>query len=97
MNDEKRSAVNSPGANRPHARSAPAGYDRQAVEHLLSVRRWENWNELLEWLRSEGSNDPELEPGELRALRQDAEQASERGAKFTRDSDLLWRELQGES
>ena len=96
MNDEKGSAVNSPGANRPRARAAPTGYGRQAVEHLLSVRRWEDWHELLEWLRSEGINDPELEPGELRALRQDVEQASIRGAKFARDSDLLWRELQGE-
>lgn len=89
--------MNGPGANRPYARAAREGYDRRAVEHLLSVRRWENWHELLEWLRSEGTNDPELEPGELRALRQDAERAADRGAEFAHDSDLLWRELQGQA
>lgn len=88
--------MSSPGANRPSARPPATGrgdYDRAVVEYVLRDRRWQSWNELLEWLRAEGIDDPYLGQGEVQALRQDAEQAAARAAPFTNDADRLWREL----
>lgn len=82
-----------PGANRPAAARDAAGYGRETVEYVLQDRTWQDWHELLEWLRAEGVDDPQLGPGELRALRQDAERAATRGAPFDNDADRMWREL----
>ena len=69
------------------------GYDQRAVEHVLTVARWHDWQDLLEWLRGEAPNDPLLSPGEYRALRQDAERAYRSGASFSSDPDELWQRL----
>ncbi|MDR7304303.1 hypothetical protein [Haloactinomyces albus] len=81
-----------PGTNRPSAYDQ-AYYDSAAVDYILRGRRWQSWHELLEWLRSEGVDDPYLAQGELQALRQDVERAAARGAPFDNDADRLWREL----
>ncbi|MCP2257371.1 hypothetical protein LX15_001056 [Streptoalloteichus tenebrarius] len=80
-----------PGAGRPYV--PPRDYDHRDVEHVLGVRRWEGWEELLEWLRAEAINDPELSPDVFGPLRQDAERACARGAEFTSDAARLYQEL----
>ncbi len=67
--------VGPPGVNRPAAETAPANYDRAALEHVLALRPWRDWDEMAAWLRRDGVNDPGLNPDELRGLRQDAERA----------------------
>jgi hypothetical protein len=81
-----------PGANRTPADVGRGYYDRSTVAYLATVR-WRDWDELLEWLRSEGLNDPHLNSEEVRGVRQDAERASRRDAPFTNSVDELWAEL----
>lgn len=86
--------MSQPGSGRPAASGRP-DYGPEVVGNVLAVRRWESWSELLEWLRAEGVGDAGLGPGELRALRQDAERAAARGAPLPTDADRMWRELRG--
>lgn len=71
----------------------PTGYHRSTVEYVVTQGPWEGWSELLEWLRTDGVSDPGLDPDTLRALRQDAEQASEVRAAFPHGADELWTVL----
>lgn len=78
---------------RPSTGGTSAGYGKRAAAHLLRVRQWESWTELLAWLRVEGASDPELGPGEIRALCRDVERASSRGADLPNDANVLLRVL----
>jgi hypothetical protein len=76
-----------------HESASTVGYNRAAVSHLLGIYPWQQWEDMLDWLRSEGPNDPHLNPDEYRALRQDAERAQAAGVPFTNDLDHVWAEL----
>jgi hypothetical protein len=77
----------------PTSRAQDKDYDQSDVEHLVRVRDWHDWDELLDWLRREGDDDKRLTPGEVRALVRDAERARDRRAPFSLDVDRLWTEL----
>jgi hypothetical protein len=77
----------------PSAAGPPVDYNRAALAHLLGIHPWQQWEDMLGWLRSEGPNDPFLSPNEYRALRQDAERAHGAGVPFTNDLDHLWAQL----
>ncbi|GAA2361387.1 hypothetical protein GCM10009854_45910 [Saccharopolyspora halophila] len=72
-------------------------YGKRAASHVLRVWHWESWAELLAWLRVEGASDPELGPGEIRALCRDVERASSRGADLPADAAGLLRVLRSGS
>jgi hypothetical protein len=72
---------------------SPVDYNRGALSHLLGIHPWRRWEDMLDWLRSEGPNDPFLSANEHRALRQDAERAHGDGAPFVNDLDRMWAEL----
>lgn len=81
-----------PGGNRPV--DLPGHYDREVVEHVLRVQYWQDWDDMLSWLRSTGITDPEITPDELRGLRQDAELAKALDLRFRNDTDGMCVTLQ---
>lgn len=83
-----------PGSNRPKLAGMPNQYDRRAVEHVLAVKHWLGWNEMLAWLRSTGIADPALTPDELRGFRQDAERAQALSLPFSNDAEMMCGILQ---
>ncbi len=85
--------ANTPGGDRPAPRRKPAQYSRTAVAHVTSAGDWHGWEEMLDWLRSNGPSDPDLTPDELRGIRQDAERAAKLDIPFGTDTDGLWRAL----
>ncbi|WP_116051126.1 hypothetical protein [Amycolatopsis palatopharyngis] len=78
-----------PGENRPEATTQPGQYGRAAIDHVLATEHWHGWEEMLSWLRASGNNDPELNPDEMRGIRQDAERAWEMGLPFSNDAQQL--------
>lgn len=78
----------------PTSQAKHKEYDRSDVEHVVGLRDWRDWDELLDWLRQEGDDDNELTPGEVRNLAQDVEAAKQRGAQFDANTDSVWSELQ---
>jgi hypothetical protein len=77
-----------PGEHRPEV-SGPGQYGKAALEHVLATGPWQGWDEMLSWLRSSGNNDPELNPDEMRGIRQDAERAWEMDLPFSNDTQQL--------
>lgn len=75
-------------------RRDPARYNRTAVAHVASAGDWDGWEEMLDWLRSNGPSDPELTPDELRGIRQDAERAAKLDMPFSTEPAELWKALQ---
>ncbi|WP_410585968.1 hypothetical protein [Amycolatopsis sp. lyj-23] len=71
-------------------------FDRAAVETVLAAGDWAGWDDLLEWLRTDGPGVPELAPGALRGIRQDAERACAKGFPLPRDPDHLYAVLRGQ-
>ncbi|GAA1795225.1 hypothetical protein HC028_18240 [Planosporangium flavigriseum] len=68
-------------------------YDASDLESVLRVREWRNWDEVIQWLRTEGDNHRRLTPGEVRNMVADMERARQRGVQFKPDAQYLWREL----
>jgi hypothetical protein len=60
-------------------------YDESDIQHLMRVRDWHDWKEIVAWLREEGDNDNELTPGEVRQMIADFEELQRRGMPFTTD------------
>ncbi|GAB3146752.1 hypothetical protein GCM10027258_38910 [Amycolatopsis stemonae] len=71
-------------------------FDRAAVGAVLAAGDWAGWDDLLEWLRTEGPGVPDLSPGALRGIRQDAERACATGFPFPHDPDHLYAILRGQ-
>ncbi|SFO86810.1 hypothetical protein SAMN05421810_101245 [Amycolatopsis arida] len=87
-------AEREPGTGRRPARRPPADYGRATIRHVLTAGAWQGWDDMLQWLRTNGPNDPEINPDELRGLRQDAERAQRVGEEFTSDPDGFAAALQ---
>ncbi|HEV7898031.1 MAG TPA: hypothetical protein VGP31_09340 [Planosporangium sp.] len=77
----------------PASREKQKDYGRSDLESVLRVREWRNWDEMLEWLRTEGDKHRRLTPGEVSSMVGDIERARQRGAQFKPDVEYLWREL----
>jgi hypothetical protein len=74
-------------------RNTTKDYDASDVEHLMKVRSWKNYAEMIGWLKRDGYDDNELTPGEVDHLLQDLEGAVQRKAAFVTDPDKLYKEL----
>jgi hypothetical protein len=68
-------------------------YDASDVKHLLRVRQWRGYDEMVKWLRREGDSDNELTPGEVSHLIDDLTRIQQRGAEMISDPDQLYKEL----
>jgi hypothetical protein len=77
----------------PTSRGMQKEYGVSDLESVLRVREWQNWDELLQWLRTEGDKHRRLTPGEVRNMVEDIERARRRGVQFQPDAQYLWREL----
>lgn len=71
-------------------------FDRAAVGTVLAAGDWAGWDDLLDWLRTEGPGVPELSPGALRGIGQDAERACAKGFPFPHDPDYLYAILRAQ-
>jgi hypothetical protein len=66
-------------------------YEESDLEHVLRRRDWQNWDELISWLREEGDNDRRLTPGEVKHMVQDLNRLKEQGRPFTKDAQDLYK------
>ena len=76
----------------PTSQAMEKDYDESDVEHVLRVRDWRSWDELISWLRAEGDDDNELTPGEVRHMVEDFQRLKERGVEFTTDPITVYNE-----
>jgi RNA polymerase-interacting CarD/CdnL/TRCF family regulator len=68
-------------------------YDASDVQHLLRVRQWRSYDEMIKWLQREGDNDNELTQGEVRHLIDDLSRIRQRGAEMISEPNQLYKEL----
>jgi hypothetical protein len=78
----------------PTGEAKQKDYDRTDLEHVIGLRDWDSWDELLAWLENEAADDDTLTPLEVRSLAEDVAAARERGARFDNDTESVWAELQ---
>lgn len=76
----------------------PAGgagkdYEQSDVKHLLKVRRWHSYDEIIDWLLREGDADSRLTPSEVGHLVDDLSRLRTRRSEFITDSTRLYHEL----
>jgi hypothetical protein len=74
-------------------RNLQKDYDISDVEHLMRVRAWRNYTEMIDWLKRDGYDDNELTPGEVDHLVGDLSRAVQRKTEFTSDPQRLYKEL----
>jgi hypothetical protein len=72
---------------------ADKDYEQSDVKHLLKVRRWHSYDEIIDWLRREGDADSKLTPSEVGHLVDDLSRLRKRRAEFITDSTRLYHEL----
>jgi hypothetical protein len=68
-------------------------YEQSDVKHLLKVRRWRSYDEMIDWLRRDGDADSRLTPSEVGHLVDDLSRLRGRGGEFITDSTKLYHEL----
>jgi hypothetical protein len=68
-------------------------YDASDVQHLLRIRQWRSYDEMIKWLQREGDNDNELTQGEVRHLIDDLSRIRQRGPEMISDPNQLYKEL----
>lgn len=64
-------------------KSATESYAQSDVEHVMRVKDFTDWGEVISWLKSDGDRDNELTPGEVKAMVNDFSKAQQGGAQFT--------------
>ena len=75
------------------ADGADKDYEQSDVKHLLKVRRWHSYDEIIEWLRRDGVADSKLTPSEVGHLIDDLLRLQRRRTEFITDSTRLYHEL----
>jgi RNA polymerase-interacting CarD/CdnL/TRCF family regulator len=68
-------------------------YDASDVQHLLRVKPWRSYDEMIDWLRREGDADNELTPGEVGHLIDDLSRMRQRKKDMISDPNQLYQEL----
>lgn len=68
-------------------------YEQSDVEHLMRVRQWRSYPEMIGWLERDGDADPRLTPGEVKHLVEDLSRLHQRRTHFIADPGELYREL----
>jgi hypothetical protein len=84
--------------DRPTDRGDGAGgqdkdYEESDVRHLLKVRPWRSYDEMISWLRREGDADSRLTTSEVGHLVNDLSRLQHRKAALITDSTRLYHEL----
>jgi hypothetical protein len=75
------------------AGGADKDYEQSDVKHLLKIRRWRSYDEIIDWLRREGDADSRLTPSEVGHLVDDLSRLRRRRSEFITDSTRLYQEL----
>jgi hypothetical protein len=73
--------------------AADKDYEQSDVKHLLKVRRWRSYAEMIDWLRRDGDADSKLTPSEVGHLVEDLSRLQRRGTGFITDPTTLYGEL----
>ena len=68
-------------------------YEQSDVKHLMKVRRWHSYDEIIDWLRREGDADSKLTPYEVGHLVDDLSRLRRQQTEFITDSTRLYHEL----
>ncbi len=68
-------------------------YEQSDVTHLLKIRQWHGYGEMVDWLRREGDADSRLTPSEVGHLVDDLSRLHRRTTEFITDPIRLYREL----
>jgi hypothetical protein len=72
---------------------ADKDYEQSDVKHLLKVRRWRGYDEMIDWLRRDGDADSKLTPSEVGHLVDDLSRLRHSGTAFITDPTRLYDEL----
>jgi hypothetical protein len=72
---------------------ADKDYEQSDVKHLLKIRRWRSYDEMIDWLRRDGDADSKLTPSEVGHLVDDLSRLRRDGTAFTTDPTRLYDEL----
>ncbi|HEX5595426.1 MAG TPA: hypothetical protein VFX61_05285 [Micromonosporaceae bacterium] len=70
-------------------RNTTKDYDASDVKHLMDVKSWKNYDEMIAWLKRDGYDDNELTPGEVDHLLQDLNRIKQKKTEFITDPDRL--------
>jgi hypothetical protein len=76
----------------PASRATEKTYEESDLKNVLQRRDWQNWDELISWLREEGDDYRRLTPGEVKHMVQDLSRLKEQGKPFTKDAHQLFQE-----
>jgi hypothetical protein len=73
--------------------AADKDYEQSDVKHLLKVRRWSTYAEMIDWLRRDGDADSKLTPSEVGHLVDDLSRLKRRRTEFITEPTQLYNEL----
>lgn len=71
----------------------PRPYGERDLENVMKAREWRNWDELIDWLRTEGDKMRGLTPGEVKQMIQDFSQMKEKGEPLPTDPHELYQRV----
>jgi hypothetical protein len=74
----------------PASRAKDKMYEESDLEHVMRRKDWQNWDELISWLREEGDNDRRLTPGEVKHMVEDLTRLKEQKVPFTKDAHAIY-------
>lgn len=78
---------------RTRDRTREKDYEISDVKHLMRLRTWKNYNEMISWLKREGTADSKLTPSEVDFLVADLSRLKQQGTEFISDPARLHEEL----
>lgn len=74
-------------------RTGEKDYEVSDVKHLMRLRSWKNYNEIISWLKRDGTADSKLTPSEVDFLVADLSRLKQQGTEFITDPARLHDEL----
>ncbi|RJQ52315.1 MAG: hypothetical protein C4521_10600 [Actinobacteria bacterium] len=60
-------------------------YDESDMQVLFRRGQWQSWRQAIDWLESQGLDDNELTPGEVKHMLEDLQQLERENVSFSSD------------
>lgn len=74
-------------------RNMEKDYDVSDIQHVMRVRSWRSYDDMIGWLRHDGMDDNELTPGEVEHMIEDLSRLKQQKKELITDPDQLYKAL----